>query len=118
MSDGSAGGRHILKASSIKEARTPTSNDEFDLCAKKPIRWGQGFQLGGPRSDPHFVSPMGTVSDPLTFGHNGSECCIGWADPTRRLAFAYLTNRLTTAKEAVEHLAAVADDILFAFPAN
>ncbi len=33
-------------------------------------------------------------------------------DPKRRLAFAYVTNRLTAGKEAVEHLAADADDIL------
>jgi CubicO group peptidase (beta-lactamase class C family) len=114
LSGGVAGDRRILKMSSIQEARTPTSEGEFDRCARKPIRWAQGFQLGGPRSDPRFVSPMGTTSSPLTFGHNGSDCCIAWADPTRRIAFAYLTNRLTTGKEAVEHLAAVADDILAA----
>jgi CubicO group peptidase (beta-lactamase class C family) len=74
--------------------------------------------LGGPRSDPRFVSPMGTMSSTLTFGHNGSDCCVAWADSTRRLAVAYLTNRLTGRKEAVEHLAEVADDILFACPVN
>ena len=74
--------------------------------------------MGGPRYDPRFISPMGAMSSPLTFGHNGSECCVGWADPTRRLAFAYLTNRLTSANEAVEHIAAVADDILAACAVN
>jgi CubicO group peptidase (beta-lactamase class C family) len=118
LNRGVAGGRHILKASSIQEAQTSTSNGEFDLCAKKPIHWGQGFQLGGPPSDPRFTSPMGAMSNSLTFGHNGSECCIGWADPARRLAFAYLTNRLTSAEEAVAHLAMVADDILSAYPMN
>lgn len=112
LSGGVAGGRRILKTSSIEVARTPSCGGEFDRCARKPIRWAEGFQLGGPRSDPGFVSPMGAMSSPLTFGHNGSDCCIAWADPTRRLAFAYLTNRLTGGKEAVEHLAAVADDIL------
>ena len=61
---------------------------------------------------------MGAMSSPLTFGHNGSDCCIAWADPTRQLAFAYLTNRLTARKDAVEHLAAVADDILSACVVN
>ncbi len=112
LSGGVAGGRRILKTSSIEAARTPSCGGEFDRCARKPIRWAEGFQLGGPRSDPRFVSPMGAMSSPLTFGHNGSDCCIAWADPTRRLAFAYLTNRLTAGKESVEHLAAFADGVL------
>jgi len=112
LNGGMAGGRRILKTSSIEAARTPSCGGEFDRVARKPIRWAQGFQLGGPRSDPRFVSPMGAMSSPLTFGQNGSDCCIAWADPTRQLAIAYLTNRLTAGKEAVEHLAAVADDVL------
>ena len=116
LSGGVAGSRRLLKASSIEEARTPSCSGEFDRCAKKPIRWAQGFQLGGPRSDPRFVSPIGATSSPLTYGHNGSNCCIAWADPTRQLAFAYLTSHLADAKEAVEHLAALADDILSGCP--
>ncbi len=98
LDGGVAGGGRILEASSIEEARTPTSDGEFDLCAKKPIRWGQGFQLGGPRSDPRFTSPMGALSNPLTFGHNGSECCICWADPTspRRCPVSHLFAHPTT----------------------
>jgi CubicO group peptidase (beta-lactamase class C family) len=118
LNGGMAGGRRILKTSSIEAARTPSCGGEFDRVARKPIRWAQGFQLGGPRSDRRFVSPMGAMSSPLTFGHNGSDCCIAWADPTRQLAFAYLTNRLTARKDAVEHLAAVADDILSACVVN
>jgi len=118
LSGGVVGDRRILKTSSIEEARIPSCSGEFDRCAKKPIRWAQGFQLGGPRSDPRFLSPMGAMSSPLTFGHNGSDCCIAWADPTRQLAFAYLTNRLTAGKEVVGHLAAVADDILSACVVN
>lgn len=112
LSGGVACGRRILKTSSIEVARTPSCDGEIDRYAKKPIRWAQGFQLGGPRSDPRYVCPLGSMSSPLTFGHNGSNCCIAWADPTRSLAFAYLTSRVTAGEEAVEHLAAVADDVL------
>ena len=115
LSGGVAGDRHILRMSSIEEARTPSCGEEFDRCARKPIRWAQGFELGGPRSDHRFISAMGSKSSPLTFGHNGSDCCIAWADPTRRIAFAYLTNRLSAGKETVEHLAGVADAILAAY---
>jgi CubicO group peptidase (beta-lactamase class C family) len=51
LSGGMAGGQRILKTSSIEVARTPSCGGEFDRVARKPIRWAQGFQLGGPRSD-------------------------------------------------------------------
>ena len=112
LDGGVAGDRRLLKPASIDAMRMPTSSAEIDLCARKPIRWGQGFQLGGPRAAHGFIAPMGETSSPLTFGHNGSEACIGWADPTRRIAFAYLTDRLAGEAEPTEHLAAVADDLL------
>lgn len=55
---------------------------------------------------------MGRLSGPGTFGHNGSNCCLGWADPERRIAFAYLTNRLTARLDGSSHLAAVSDAVL------
>jgi CubicO group peptidase (beta-lactamase class C family) len=57
---------------------------------------------------------MGQHSSPLTFGHNGSNCCIGWADPDRGLAFAYLTNLLVPGHEGARHLSDVADAVLAA----
>ena len=36
LNGGVAGDRHILKALSIEEARNPTSEGEFDLCAESP----------------------------------------------------------------------------------
>jgi hypothetical protein len=42
---------------------------------------------------------MGQLSRPRAFGHNGSNCCIAWADPKGRLVFAYLTDLLTAGHE-------------------
>ncbi|MFI6072644.1 hypothetical protein ACIA5C_13750 [Actinoplanes sp. NPDC051343] len=45
---------------------------------------------------PHWdrsVRALAEARPPLTFGHNGSNACVGWADPARRLVVAYLTNR-------------------------
>lgn len=39
LSGGVAGGRRILKTSSIEVARTPSCGGEFNRCARKPIRW-------------------------------------------------------------------------------
>lgn len=114
---GELDGVRVLDRAVVEQARTPSSDGEVDRFVKQPIRWSQGFQLGGPRPGavPH---PMGQTSSPLTFGHNGSGCCIGWADPTRGLAVAYLSNRLTSAQVDSPHQAAVADAILAAVPSG
>ena len=96
------------------QARTPSSDGETDRVLGVPIRWSQGFQLGGPAGDPRRARPMGRRSSPLTFGHNGSNACLGWADPTRRLVVAYLTNRLQGGLEGSPHQCAVSDALLTA----
>jgi CubicO group peptidase (beta-lactamase class C family) len=106
------GGSGILRPESITAMVAPTSEGELDRTVGAPIRWSQGFQLGGPRFVPEAITPFGTTSSPRTFGHNGSNCCIGWADPDRRIAYAYLTNRIGRRDADVAHHAAVADKIL------
>ncbi|HEY1647309.1 MAG TPA: serine hydrolase domain-containing protein [Terracidiphilus sp.] len=114
LRSGSFDNARILSASVIEEARVPSSDGEMGRTANLYIRWSNGFQLGGPRVDPTSISPFGRLSSPRAFGHNGSNCCIGWADPDRDLVFAYLTNRLSNRNEAASHLAAVADAVLSA----
>jgi len=58
------------------------------------------------------VSSLGSLSSPRAFGHNGSNCCIGWADPDRRITYAYLTNRVGRPQPDLLHHAAVADKVL------
>jgi CubicO group peptidase (beta-lactamase class C family) len=107
-------GVRVLKPETVEEARRPSSDGEVDRFIRLPIRWAQGFQLGGPGSEGGWRRPMGQHSSPLTFGHNGSNCCIGWADPTRGVAFAYLTNLLVPGHEGARHLSDVADAVLAA----
>jgi CubicO group peptidase (beta-lactamase class C family) len=104
----------ILRPESIAIAVEPSSEGEIDRTARAPVRWSQGFQLGGPRSIEGGTTPLGTASGPRTFGHNGSYCCIGWADPDRRIAYAYLTNRVGRPQADHVHHAAVADKVLAA----
>jgi len=70
------------------------------------------MQLGGPRRGPLTFSPMGRLSSPRAFGHNGSNVAIGWADPDRDLVFAYVNNLATGYVADYTHLAAVADAVL------
>ncbi|MEW9531990.1 serine hydrolase domain-containing protein [Microbispora sp. NPDC049125] len=111
---GSADGVRLLEPATVELARTPTSEGEIDRTVKVPIRWSHGFQLGGPRPGWPAPGPMGARASRRTFGHNGSGCCIAWADPERGLVVAYLTNRLTTRSADVRHQTNVADALLAA----
>ncbi len=108
---GELGGARVLDAATIEQARQPSSDGETDRFLGLPIRWSQGFQLGGPVPDPGAPRPMGRLSSPQAFGHNGSNCCIAWADPAHRLVFVYLIDRLETGPEGARHLGSVSDAI-------
>ncbi|MCO5997142.1 serine hydrolase domain-containing protein [Actinoallomurus rhizosphaericola] len=107
------GGARILEPSTVEEATRPSSDGEIDRFLGVPIRWAQGFQLGGPVAGGARSRPMGGRSSPRAFGHNGSNCCIAWADPSRDLVFAYLTDLLPP-RRAAGHLGEVADAVLAA----
>jgi CubicO group peptidase (beta-lactamase class C family) len=95
-----------------QQVTVPISEGEVDGVSGMPIRWSEGFQLGGLPDDPRHARSMGRRSDPLTFGHNGSNACVGWADPRRRLVFAYVTNRLDGSPGSSPHQCAVSDAVL------
>jgi CubicO group peptidase (beta-lactamase class C family) len=88
----------------------PTSEGETDRVLRVPMRWSEGFQLGQPGRERY----IGSRADPLAFGHNGSNACLGWADPGRRLVVAYLTNRLGGRAGGAPHQSAVSDAVLAA----
>jgi CubicO group peptidase (beta-lactamase class C family) len=105
----------VLRPETLDHARRLSSRPgEIDRVAKVPIRWGHGFQLGGAATD-GWASPMGRLSSPEAFGHNGSNTCLAWADPSRGLVFAYLTNLLTPRRDGGGHLSAVSDAVLAAY---
>ena len=62
VQNGEFNGFRLLQPASVRLAVTPSNSGEWDHYATAPIRWANGFQHGGPRSDPRFVSPMGRSS--------------------------------------------------------
>lgn len=68
---------------------TPSSDGGRDAWTRLPTRWGTGVQLGGTGDR----CPFGTTSTERTFGHNGSDVCLGWADPDLDLAVGLVTDR-------------------------
>jgi len=110
------GGRPVLRPETMAAATRPTSDGEVDRYLKLPIRWSEGFQLGGerpgraPAGGGH--APMGTLASRKTFGHNGSYVCLAWADPERQAVMAYLTSRLVSRTAGARHMSAVSDAVL------
>ena len=113
---GELDGVRVLRPETIEAARQPSSDGEIDRVIGLPIHWSYGFQLGGQSDERRSPNPMGLLSDRRTFGHNGSNLCLGWADPTRQLVMVYLTDRLAARHVNAPHQAAVSDAILTAFP--
>jgi CubicO group peptidase (beta-lactamase class C family) len=115
---GELDGVRVLSAATLQLALRPSSDGETDRYLKLPVRWSEGFQLGGSRGGPERLggrhSPLGQRSSPGAFGHNGSYVCIGWADPDRDLAVGYVTSRLVSRAAGARHMAEVSDAILAA----
>jgi CubicO group peptidase (beta-lactamase class C family) len=106
-------GPGLLRPETLAEALRPSSDWQTDLFARAPIRWSAGFQLGGVRLGAR-TGPMGRSSSRTAFGHNGSNCCLAWADPTRDLVVSYLTDRVPRAPAGIRHLAQLSDAVIAA----
>ena len=113
LDDRAGHGPGLVRPDTLATALEPSNERQMDVFARAPIRWSAGFQLGGMRWGSR-TGPMGRLSSPLAFGHNGSNCCLGWADPRRDLVVTYLTDRVPRAPAGIRHLAQVSDAILLA----
>ena len=116
LAGGELDGVRALRPETIRQATSPSSDGEVDRYLKLPVRWSEGFQLGGERAGQTRLGggsgPMGALASRTTFGHNGSYVCLGWADPERQVAVAYLTACLVSRSAGARHMAAVSDAIL------
>jgi CubicO group peptidase (beta-lactamase class C family) len=90
---GRHGGAQLLSQATILAARQPSSEGEVDQFIRAPMRWSQGFMLGGVSSEKGPGQIMGANSSRETFGCGGSSICVAWCDPGRELVTAYLSNK-------------------------
>jgi CubicO group peptidase (beta-lactamase class C family) len=113
------GGQPVLRPETIAAATCPSSDGEIDRYLQLPIRWSEGFQLGGARPGGARVgggyAPMGALASRTTFGHNGSYVCLAWADPERQVVMAYLTGRLVSRAVGARHMSEISDAVLAEF---
>src|SRR5688572_18989618 len=80
---GSGRGVSLVSGDGLAQVTAPTNRPgDVDGTIGFPLRWGLGFHMG----------THGRGSTMRTFGHGGAGGQIGFADPDRELAFAFLTN--------------------------
>ncbi len=83
---GELDGRRAFDERTIHRAVTEQAFWEFDLTLAVPIRYSNGFMLGG-----ELMSLFG-ADTPQAFGHLGFTNIFSWADPERRLSVALITS--------------------------
>lgn len=77
-------GQRLFKPETLARAIKPAHKLTFDWTLKLPMRYSEGFMLGG--------NPVGMYG-PMTgqsYGHLGFMNILGWADPRREIAAGLL----------------------------
>ena len=82
-----SGGRPLLTRASIEDAiRVQASGSQLSGAPDDGARWGTGFQLASPPSQPMIGAS--------SFGHGGAGGQLAFADAERQVGFAYLSNQM------------------------
>ena len=77
--------RRLLREETVRAAASVQWTADYDRTTTLPASYGLGFIVGGA------FEPF---DQPGVFGHPGQQSTIGYGDPARGLAVAYLTNGL------------------------
>ncbi len=103
---GTLDGVEVLDSGLLAEA-TRGEWDGMEFMTRRHFRMGLGFML----SCPPF--PMGADKHacPRNFGHPGMGGAVGFADPDRRMSFAYSPNRMLPVADAGPYATALIDAV-------
>ena len=99
---GNLGGYQLIAPELLAEATRPAW-DAVEFMTQRHFRMGLGFML----SCPPF--PMGADRHDCAgnFGHPGVGGSVGFADPVRRMSFAYCPNRMLPVSDAGPYASAL-----------
>lgn len=101
-------GQQLVSPSTIDALTELSSDGEYDRGMLHTTRWGTGVQLGYPG----MVRVFGTQANATTFGHNGSNVCLAWADPERDLVVVYLSTLIQKRLRARRMLCRLSDEAI------
>jgi CubicO group peptidase (beta-lactamase class C family) len=88
-----SGNSLLLSKAGLEEA-TRIRFEGRDACVDMPTRWGAGYSM---RADGYS-----TRASLGTFGHGGWGGSLAFADPARRIGFAYVTNHMMAFADGID----------------
>jgi len=90
---GTIDGHHLVSRRTLALAVAERFNG-MDACSGAPTIFGAGFRVG--------AIGYGTHVSPGHFGHTGWGGSVAFADPSRKLGFAYVTNHMLGFDDGVD----------------
>ena len=86
-------GRQILGAESVRQMTTRHRVAKFDQTFQHTVDFGLGLIINSNQYGANTIPyGFGRRASAESFGHGGSQSCIGFADPVHRLAVAAVAN--------------------------
>ena len=93
LGEGSWGGRQFLARDTFQLMTQRHRSGKFDQTFQHTVDFGLGIIINSNRYGANTIPyGFGRRSSEGTFGHGGSQSCIGFADPVHRLAVAAVAN--------------------------
>ncbi|MCG6156111.1 beta-lactamase family protein [Rubinisphaera sp. ICM_H10] len=84
---------HVLKSASLEQMTQPHRKGEFDQTLQHTVDYGLGLILDSKRYGAETVPyGFGDAASPRAYGHGGSQCAIGFADPERDCSVVIIAN--------------------------
>jgi CubicO group peptidase (beta-lactamase class C family) len=116
LGKGELSGVRILSPQAVEALVAGHRIGMYDHTFRHVMDWGLGFILNSARYGADTVPyGYGPHASPRTFGHGGSQCCTGFADPEKQLAVAIAWNgrpgEAAHDRRLRETLAAVYEDL-------
>jgi len=83
----------VLDSTSVDQMIQPHRKGEFDQTLQHVVDYGLGVILDSKRYGAETVPyGFGNAASPRAFGHGGSQCAIGFADPERKYSVVIVAN--------------------------
>ena len=93
LCEGTWAGHTLLSAESVRQMTARHRRGRFDQTFQHTVDFGLGLIINSNQYGVNTIPyGFGRLASPETFGHGGSQSCIGFADPEHRLAVAAVAN--------------------------
>ncbi len=93
LREGTWQGRSLLSPAAVRQMMARHRRGRFDQTFQHTVDFGLGLIINSNQYGANTIPyGFGRRASPESFGHGGSQSCIGFADPEHRLAVAAVAN--------------------------